>query len=33
MQVDKTKELNQNITNLPSFESPFEVLHKKFYQT
>ena len=32
MQADKTKELNQNITNLPKFESPFEVLHKKFYQ-
>tara|TARA_B100001063_G_scaffold151723_1_gene141599 strand:+ start:1099 stop:1452 length:354 start_codon:yes stop_codon:yes gene_type:complete len=31
MQADKAKELNQNITNLPKFESPFEVLHKKFY--
>ena len=31
MQMDKAKELNQNITNLPKFESPFEVLHKKFY--
>ena len=32
MQSDKARELNQNITNLPKFESPFEVLHKKFYQ-
>ena len=31
MQADKARELNQNITNLPKFESPFEVLHKKFY--
>ena len=33
MQAKKARELNQNITNLPKFESPFEVLHKKFYQT
>ena len=32
MQANKAKELNQSITNLPKFESPFEVLHKKFYQ-
>ena len=33
MQADKARQLNQNITNLPKFESPFEVLHKNFYKT
>ena len=30
MQTEKTKLTNQQITNLPKFESPFEVLHKNF---
>ena len=33
MQTKKAKELNQQITNLPNFESPFELLHKNFYKT
>ena len=33
MQTNKAKELNQQITNLPNFESPFELLHKNFYKT
>tara|TARA_B110000008_G_scaffold269097_1_gene297950 strand:+ start:631 stop:984 length:354 start_codon:yes stop_codon:yes gene_type:complete len=33
MQTKKAQALNQTITDLPKFESPFEVLHKKFYQT
>ena len=33
MQVDKAKVLNETITNLPKFESPFEVLHKNFYNS
>ena len=33
LQAKKAKELNQSITNLPKFESPFELLHKKFYNT
>ena len=32
MQVEKAQKLNESITNLPKFESPFEVLHKKFYK-
>tara|TARA_B100000963_G_scaffold159000_1_gene138395 strand:- start:6683 stop:7027 length:345 start_codon:yes stop_codon:yes gene_type:complete len=32
LQADKARIYNQNITNLPKFESPFEVLHKKFYK-
>ena len=33
MQSEKAKLTNQQITNLPKFESPFEVLHKNFYKT
>jgi len=33
MQTDKAKLTNIQITNLPKFESPFEVLHKNFYKT
>ena len=33
MQTEKAKLTNQQITNLPKFESPFEVLHKNFYKT
>jgi Tfp pilus assembly protein PilO len=33
MQAVKAKELNHQITNLPKFESPFELLHKNFYKT
>lgn len=33
LQADKTKIYNKSITNLPNFESPFELLHKKFYKT
>ena len=32
LQAKKAKELNQSITNLPKFESPFELLHKNFYK-
>ena len=32
LQADKARIYNQSITNLPKFESPFEVLHKKFYK-
>ena len=32
LQADKARIYNKNITNLPKFESPFEVLHKKFYK-
>ena len=32
MQTKKAKELNQQITNLPNFESPFELIHKNFYK-
>ena len=32
MQTEKAKLTNQQITNLPKFESPFEVLHKNFYK-
>ena len=31
LQAKKAKQLNENITNLPKFESPFEKLHKNFY--
>ena len=33
MQAVKAKQLNEQITNLPKFESPFELLHKNFYKT
>jgi len=33
LQADKAKIYNKSITNLPNFESPFELLHKKFYKT
>tara|TARA_B100001123_G_C14989829_1_gene899113 strand:+ start:448 stop:801 length:354 start_codon:yes stop_codon:yes gene_type:complete len=33
LQVKKAKELNKSITNLPKFESPFELLHKNFYES
>lgn len=32
LQAKKAKLYDQQITNLPQFESPFEVLHKKFYK-
>lgn len=32
LQAKKAKLYEQQITNLPLFESPFEVLHKKFYK-
>lgn len=32
LQADKARIYNKNITNLPKFESPFELLHKKFYK-
>ena len=33
LQTEKAKQLEQSITNLPKFESPFELLHKNFYNT
>ena len=33
MQSQKAKLSNKQITNLPKFETPFEVLHKNFYKT
>ena len=33
LQTKKAKQLSQSITNLPKFESPFETLHKNFYDT
>ena len=33
LEAKKAKQLNQQITNLPKFESPFELLHKNFYKT
>ena len=33
LEAKKAKELNNEITNLPKFESPFELLHKNFYKT
>lgn len=32
LQADKARIYNKSITNLPKFESPFEILHKKFYK-
>ena len=32
LQEQRKKESNMIITNLPKFESDFELLHKKFYQ-
>jgi hypothetical protein len=32
LQSKKAQELNKSITNLPNFESPFELLHKNFYK-
>ena len=31
LREEKKRMENENITNLPKFESPFEVLHKKYY--
>ena len=31
LESKKAKQLQQSITNLPKFESPFELLHKNFY--
>jgi signal transduction histidine kinase len=33
LEAKKAKQLNKQITNLPKFESPFELLHKNFYKT
>ena len=33
LESKKAKQLQQSITNLPKFESPFELLHKNFYNT
>ena len=33
LESKKAKQLQQSITNLPKFESPFELLHKNFYKT
>ena len=33
LESKKAKELQKSITNLPKFESPFELLHKNFYNT
>ena len=33
LEAKKAKHLNNQITNLPQFESPFELLHKNFYKT
>ncbi len=33
LQAKKAKQLSQSITNLPKFETPFEILHKNFYNT
>ena len=33
LETKKAKQLSKSITNLPKFESPFEVLHKNFYKT
>ena len=33
LESKKAKEIQQSITNLPKFESPFELLHKNFYNT
>ena len=33
LEAKKARQYNQQITNLPLFESPFELLHKNFYKT
>jgi|TARA_R110001592_G_scaffold158585_3_gene389764 signal transduction histidine kinase len=33
LEAKKAKQLDKQITNLPQFESPFELLHKNFYKT
>lgn len=33
LESKKAKQLQKSITNLPNFESPFELLHKNFYNT
>jgi len=33
LQADKARLYDKSITNLPKFESPFELLHKNFYKT
>ena len=33
LEAKKAKQLSKQITNLPKFESPFELLHKNFYKT
>jgi hypothetical protein len=33
LQANKARLYEKSITNLPNFESPFELLHKKFYKT
>ena len=33
LEAKKAKQLDRQITNLPQFESPFELLHKNFYKT
>jgi signal transduction histidine kinase len=33
LESKKAKQIQQSITNLPKFESPFELLHKNFYNT
>jgi cell division protein FtsL len=33
LEARKAKQLDKQITNLPQFESPFELLHKNFYKT
>jgi hypothetical protein len=33
LEAKKAEIYDKNITNLPNFESPFELLHKNFYKT
>mgnify|MGYP000894262736 CR=1 FL=1 len=33
LEAKKAKQLDKQITDLPQFESPFELLHKNFYNT
>ena len=33
LETKKATRLSESITNLPKFESPFELLHKNFYKT
>jgi len=33
LEAKKAKIYDKKITNLPNFESPFELLHKNFYKT